>query len=256
MSDQTAVTPVIAAAASGAPDVFLTCDVEPDCPPYLWTWRGIDEGAPRLFDLLGEEQVACTFFTTGNVARRSPNVVRWVVDEGHELASHGMTHRAFPKLDVDTARWEIEESARVLRDFAPVTAFRAPYLQLPEAFVPLLEDAGFALDASLARYKRSFKAPRARSSLVRVAASITSSALRLPAGMRDRWLDRLVSPVVLFVHPWEFVDLTRTGIRWDCRLRTGEPALRSVREVIRHFRARGSRFRLMRDLLPAAAAAS
>jgi peptidoglycan/xylan/chitin deacetylase (PgdA/CDA1 family) len=232
-------------------DVFLTVDVEPDCPPFLWTWRGIDEGMPRLLDLLRRHGVPATFFTTGNVARRSPRVVQHLVEAGHELASHGMTHRAFDRLDEPTARWEIEEAARILRDHAPVRSFRAPYLRFPEAYLPLLESTDFAIDASLARYKRAYRARRAPTRLRRVAASITSSALRLPRAARDRWLARLESPVVLFVHPWEFVDLRRSGIRWDCRVGTGDHALRSLDEVIAYFAGRGARFHRIDSLLPA-----
>ncbi|HYD54002.1 MAG TPA: polysaccharide deacetylase family protein [Gemmatimonadaceae bacterium] len=236
-----------------APDVFVTVDVEPDCPPFLWTWRGIDEGAPRLLALLASHGVPATFFTTGNVAQRTPELIRQVLADGHELASHGMTHRAFDQLDEGTARWEIDESARILRQHAPVRSFRAPYLRFPDAYLRVLEEAGFAIDASLAKYKRSFRAPRAPTTLRRIAASITSSALRLPAVARDRWLARLDSPVVLFVHPWEFVDLRRTRIRWDCRMGTGEHALDSLDGVIRFFAARGARFRRVDSLLDAPA---
>src|SRR5690348_7466946 len=129
--------------------VCFTCDLEPDCPPYMWdTYRGVAEGMPRLLGMLEEEQVPTTFFTTGDVARRYPATIRDLVDAGHELACHGMTHRAFPDLDRDTARWEIVESLAILRDMAPLIAsFRAPYLRFPEEYVELVEDAGFALDS-------------------------------------------------------------------------------------------------------------
>ena len=236
------------------PDVYLTVDVEPDCPPFLWTWHGIDHGAPHLLDLLAERQIPATMFTTGNVARRSPSLVQRMVSDGHELASHGMTHRPFARLDEATARWELEESARVLRAFGPVVSFRAPYLRFPDRYVGLLPGAGYRIDASLAKYKRGYhSAIRRQSPVHRVAASITSSALRLPRRMRNAWLDRLDSPVVLFVHPWEYVDLTRTGIRWDCRVRTGQPALRALREVIDRFADRGARFKRVNELLGTAA---
>jgi hypothetical protein len=77
---------------------------------------------------------------------------------------------------------------------------------------------------------------------------MTSSVLRLPAVVRDPWLARLRDPVVLFVHPWEFVDLTRERLRLDCRFRTGDVALRCLRDVIASFRARGARFMTMREL--------
>ena len=66
--------------------------------------------------------------------------------------------------------------------------------------------------------------------------------------LRDAWLTSLSSPVVLFVHPWEFVDLTRERLRLDCRFRTGDPALRSVMEVLALLRARGAMFLRMTEL--------
>ena len=58
----------------------------------------------------------------------------------------------------------------------------------------------------------------------------------------------LSDPVVLFVHPWEFVDLTHETLRYDCRFRTGAFALRALREVIELFRVRDAAFLTMRQL--------
>jgi peptidoglycan-N-acetylglucosamine deacetylase len=229
--------------------VALTVDFEPDCPPYLsTTFRGIEEGAPRLLELFAESGVRATYFTTGDVADRFPAAVRGLLQAGHELGCHGVTHTAFDRMDERTARWEIDQSSQTLRRFAPVTSFRAPYLRFPETFVPLLEEYGFALDSSLAKYKRAYHAPRRATSLARIPASMTSSVLRLPRLVRDPWLAALSDPVVLFVHPWEFVDLTRERLRYDCRFRTGEVALRCLREVIGMFARRGATFVSMREL--------
>ena len=229
--------------------VALTVDFEPDCPPYLsTTFRGIEQGAPRLLALFADTGVRATYFTTSEVAERYPDAVRALLDHGHELGCHGVTHTAFDRMDEATARGEIDQSSRVLRDFAPVTSFRAPYLRFPDAYVPLLEQSGFALDSSLAKYKRSYRAPRRPTTLARIPASMTSSVLRLPAFVRDPWLATLRDPVVLFVHPWEFVDLTRERLRYDCRFRTGDVALRCLREVIDAFARRGASFVPMREL--------
>jgi peptidoglycan/xylan/chitin deacetylase (PgdA/CDA1 family) len=244
------------AAASSLPSrrssplrVALTVDFEPDCPPYLSsTFRGIEHGAPRLLELFAGTGVRATYFTTSEVAERYPAAVRALLDAGHELGCHGVTHTAFDRMDEATARWEIEQSSRVLRAFAPVTSFRAPYLRFPEAYVPLLEQSAFTLDSSLAKYKRAYRAPRRPTTLARIPASMTSSVLRLPALVRDPWLAALRDPVVLFVHPWEFVDLTRERLRYDCRFRTGDVALRCLREVIDAFARRGAEFVPMREL--------
>ena len=239
------------------PRVAITVDLEPDCPPYLSsTFRGIEEGAPRLLELFDEAGVRATYFTTGEVAERHPDAVRALVRSGHELGCHGVTHRAFDQLDAATARWEIDESAQLLRTFALVDSFRAPYLRFPEPYVELLEDAGFALDSSLAKYKRSYHAPRRATRLTRIPASMTSSVLRLPRWIRDPWLLSLADPVVLFVHPWEFVDLTHERLRYDCRFRTGDVALRCLREVIDLFAERSASFHTMRELGAAVSGAS
>lgn len=235
-------------AASRPLRVALSVDMEPDCPPFLWTWRGVTEGAPRLVDLFAREQVPATWFTTGETARLYPQAVRAVVEAGHELACHGVTHQRFDWMSRDSARWEIEESARRLRAFAEVTSFRAPNLRFPGHYLDLLAEAGFRLDSSQARYKKDVPGEPNAPSVVRIPASITSSALRLPRLIREALLGRLPDPVVLFVHPWEFVDFRQANLRYDCRFRTGQPALDALAAVIAYFRARGAQFLTMRAL--------
>lgn len=240
------VTP--AAAGRGAIRVSFTVDVEPDCPPYLSTWRGIDSGLPALFELLAEEGVPATCFTTGEVARRRPSAVQAILDAGHELGGHGDQHVAFTQLDRAAAAADLAASSAVLRGFGPVRTFRAPYLKFPPAYLDLLVAEGYTLDSSEARYKSLGVQVRRVNGLLRVPASVTSSTLRWPACVRDGLLTRLSDPVVLFVHPWEFVDLRRERLRWDCRFRTGEEALASVRGTLRALSGRGARFVTMSEL--------
>jgi hypothetical protein len=53
---------------------------------------------------------------------------------------------------------------------------------------------------------------------------------------------------VLFVHPWEFVDLRREKLRFDCRFRTGDVAIECVGDVLRGMQRRGARFATIRRL--------
>jgi peptidoglycan-N-acetylglucosamine deacetylase len=234
--------------------VSITVDVEHDCPPFLKTYRGIEEGMPRLLALLAEENVRGTFFTTGDVARRYPGVVRALVDAGHELGCHGDTHRRFSDLDEGEARREIEDASRTLREFSNVQSFRAPNLDFPVRYLPILRDASYRFDSSEGRHKPGsfFKAPTVEGGLVRIPASTAPSVVRLPRAIRERVLGRMSDPVVLFFHPWEFVDMTRAPIPLDCRFRTGEPALADLRAAIRFFAARGARFARLGDLAAAA----
>ena len=99
--------------------VSITVDFEPDCPPYLSsTFRGIEEGAPALLRVFAETGIRATYFTTGEVAERYPDAVRALVNAGHELGCHGVTHTAFDTIDESTARWETQHSAAILRRMA------------------------------------------------------------------------------------------------------------------------------------------
>jgi peptidoglycan-N-acetylglucosamine deacetylase len=231
-----------------APIVAFTVDLEPDCPPFLSGFRGVEQGLPALLDLLAALRVPATFFTTGEVAKRFPRSIERLVSEGHELACHGMTHTAFTSLPRDAAQAEIVESAAILRRFGPVTSFRAPYLRFPDAYVDILEKTGFELDSSQARYKLAYYRPHVATKMLRIPASVTSSVLRLPNFIRRSYLAALSSPVVLFVHPWEFVDLTKEKLRLDCRFKTGDVALQCVKTVLADYDAKGARFVRMREL--------
>jgi peptidoglycan/xylan/chitin deacetylase (PgdA/CDA1 family) len=235
----------------------LGIDVEPDCPPYLATqYRGIEEGLPRVLDMLDDEGVRTTCFTTGEVAERFPARVRDLIARGHELGCHGHTHRRFDDMSEGEAFTDIADASHVLRSFGvPVTSFRAPNLRFPGRYLPILERAGYRIDSSQARYKLDFYRSAPHTSLTRIPASMTSSVLRLPSWIRDPWLLTLSSPVVLFVHPWEFVDLRREQLRLDCRFRTGDAALHDLQQVIRLFRTRGAEFHRI-DALAAMARAA
>lgn len=244
------------AADSTNRDLCFTVDVEPDCPPFLWTWQGITEGLPRLLALLHSLGVPGTFFTTGASAETHPGAVEAILNGGHELACHGYSHRNFRDMSVDEAEEEVGRTNLILRRHAPVTAFRAPYLSFPEALVPRLSAHGFTIDSSRGAYKWNEPRNTDPSSPLRLEASVTSSVLRIPRVVRNPWFARLTGPVTLFVHPWEFVDLTRSGIRYDCRFRTGDAALARLRTTLEWFLTRGYRPRLVREMEPTLRAAA
>ena len=228
-------------------EVFITIDVEEDCPPYLKTTRGMEEGLPRLLDLFEERGIQATFFFTGEMAERFPDLVREVVKRGHELGSHGYHHRRLDKVSLEEARREIEESLSVLRRFYPVVSFRAPNLQLPDELFPVLEKNGIRVDSSKARYKGWKKGVARIGRLLEVPVSVTSSVLRLPWWIQKVIHRRLSEPRVYFVHPWEFVKMR--GVRPDCSFNTGEKALELLEKVIDFYDRLSFDFLTLRELL-------
>jgi peptidoglycan/xylan/chitin deacetylase (PgdA/CDA1 family) len=228
-------------------EIYITVDVEPDCPPFLNTHRGITEGMDRVLSLFASKSVKATFFVTAQIAVEYPEMIQELIASGHELGSHGLTHMAFDTMDCRTAEREIRHSMEILSRFAPIDSFRAPYLRFPDAYLRLLEDTGYIIDSSQAKYKPSYYGKSLSTKLKRLPVSITSSALRLPAWLRRLLLNTLSSPVVLFIHPWELVNLTRERLRLDCRFKTGMPALEGLRSTIALFEAQKARFLTMRD---------
>ncbi len=228
--------------------VCLSIDMEPDCPPFLNTFRGIEEGTDPFLKLLDQENIKATFFTTGQVARKYPKTISAIVEQGHELACHGDSHKPFPYMNREEAEREITESSKTLREFADVVSFRAPNLMFPDEYLDLLEKAEYKIDSSEAKYKPAYYKPSPKTTLQRIPASVTSSVLRLPDWIRFPYLRVLSDPVVLFVHPWEFVDLRKEHLRLDCRFKTGQTALECLFTVIKYFKSRGSDFFPIREL--------
>lgn len=66
----------------------------------------------RLIDLFNKHGIKGTFFTLGWVAEHCPDVVKRIVDEGHELCSHGSNHRRATTMTRD----EVFEDIRVSKD--------------------------------------------------------------------------------------------------------------------------------------------
>lgn len=221
----------------------LTVDVEEHfhahalarCYPPA-SWGRLDSrvaaSTGRLLDLLAAAGARATCFVLGWVAERQPRLVRRIVAEGHELASHGYGHEALPALDRARFRTDLERAKGLLEDIAGVAVhgYRAPSFSLgpatPWAYAVLAETghrySSSTHPVSRARY-RSAGAPR-RAHWVEGVLEIPVSTLpagpfgnlpfaggawfRLLPAAWSRWaLVRAArageTPVVFYLHPWE-----------------------------------------------------
>ena len=222
--------------------ITVTIDVEEDCPPMLMSTRGMEEGLPKLLDLFKKEGIKTTFFVTGMMAEQFPDLIYRILEEGHELGCHGYTHARFDRMEKEEARIALNQAVKVLRHFEKrLISFRAPNLQFPEKYLKLLEEKGFLYDSSLAAYKPPFPRSRAEAKIIRIPATITSSFLRLPPTLFLPLLKHSKDPLI-FVHPWEFVDMSKLPIRLDCRFNTGEKALQNLKTLIHSFKTEDYRF--------------
>ena len=83
--------------------------------------RRVEHNTNKLLDIFAEARVSATFFTLGWVAERHPRLVRRIVSEGHELASHGYSHR---RADSQTRREfhdDVAKAKAILEDVGGTT---------------------------------------------------------------------------------------------------------------------------------------
>jgi peptidoglycan/xylan/chitin deacetylase (PgdA/CDA1 family) len=72
--------------------VVLGFDCETDVGSWTPYYEGLVQGTPKILDLLKRHGITATFFFTGDAARKSPEVVRRVLDSGHEVGCHSVYH--------------------------------------------------------------------------------------------------------------------------------------------------------------------
>jgi len=232
----------------GAPVAAITFDVEMDAPPYMSSWVGVDEGLPAILELLEKYKVKATFFTLGLVAEKRPKAVAAIIDKGHELGSHGFSHKRLDRIPLREAAHDIMLSLKTLRDYGDIVSFRAPNLKLPPSLLPLLEMEGIRVDSSVARYKPPFRfKPYREHSVMRIPVSYPSSVLRLPW----RVLRALFKPgldYVVLLHPWEVVGVKCTA-RPDLTAGVGLGVLSNLGRLIEYLASVGYEFRVMGELV-------
>jgi peptidoglycan/xylan/chitin deacetylase (PgdA/CDA1 family) len=135
-------------------DSMLRLTYGPKTPEKLQTlsWLGYEEvGVPRLVRLYEELGIKQTFFFPGYCIDTYPDMVRGVLDGGHEIGLHGYMHEVMNEQD---AKAELEilerglEATAKLMDSQPV-GWRAPLYAIADRTPELLLDHGFVYDASL-----------------------------------------------------------------------------------------------------------
>lgn len=70
--------------------------------------QGYENGyTAKILDTLKEKDVQAIFFLTGPYAKTESALVQRMIDEGHVLGNHGMTHASLPTLSDENAKEEI-----------------------------------------------------------------------------------------------------------------------------------------------------
>ena len=215
-------------------DYFQVSALAPFIERSAWetTPCRVERNVDRLLELLNERGSKATFFTLGWLAQRYPRVVRDIVSQGHELASHGHAHlRA-----TEQSRAEFDRTSAMRRSCSKIRRESQCAAIARQVFPSAIEICGrstvspqpaiatarafiqCAMIITACRMRRAFRL-RARHGLLEIPVTTTRVFGRnLPAGgggyfrlapyALSRWAIHRVNrvdrrPAIFYFHPWE-----------------------------------------------------
>ncbi|WP_286264191.1 XrtA system polysaccharide deacetylase [Thalassotalea atypica] len=94
----------------------------------------VEKNTYRLLELFELHHVKSTFFTLGWVGQQCPNLIKEIVAQGHELASHGHTHQRATQMTPEQFRDDVYRSKSILEDCSgnKINGYRAPSFSINE----------------------------------------------------------------------------------------------------------------------------
>lgn len=111
-------------------DYFQVSAFAPHIARSEWNTREcrVERNVNSILEMLACRDTKATFFTLGWIAERYPQLVRQIVKEGHELASHGYAHERATDQTEAAFFADIHLAKIVLEDLADseVNGYRAP----------------------------------------------------------------------------------------------------------------------------------
>ncbi len=198
--------------------------------------RRVERGTCRILELLASSSVKATFFVLGEVAKSNGSLVREIASAGHEIASHGMSHRTLPELGRDGFKKEAGDSRKLLQDLTgqSVTGFRASTFSITRKTawgLGVLMEEGYSYDSSVFPVIHDrYGIPDFPTNPVRIATQSCAALVEFPlltmpllfcnlpcggggyfriypAFLTHRAIRRKNAasyPAVIYLHPWEF----------------------------------------------------
>jgi polysaccharide deacetylase family protein (PEP-CTERM system associated) len=192
------------------------------------------ENTRRVMDLFDEGRVKATFFMLGWIAERNPDLVRRIVEGGHELASHGYSHTRATQQTPDQFRDDVTRTKAILEDLSgiEVRGYRAASYSIGSTnlwALDILGEAGYAYSSSIYPIQHDlygmpeaprFKfLPKGSGGILEVpVTTVQLAGRRFPCGgggffrlypyRLSRWAIRRVNreecePALFYFHPWE-----------------------------------------------------
>lgn len=217
-------------------DYFQVSAFEKHIPRSQWDrWPiRVERNTNHVLDIFFEQGVVGTFFVLGWVAERYPALIRRIVEDGHELASHGMSHVRVTQQTPAEFRQDVEDSKRLLEDIGgvEVTGYRAASYSIGASNLWALDElheAGYLYSSSIYPIRHDIYGmpeaprfahhPRGENGILEVPiTTVQFGERKFPCGgggyfrlfpyALSRWAIRRVNQVdgqsgIFYFHPWE-----------------------------------------------------
>lgn len=227
--------PVINAMSVDVEDYFQVSAFEPYVSRRDWDRIPcrVEANVEHILALFDEKAVKATFFTLGWIAKRYPEMVRRIVAEGHELASHGWEHIRVTTQTPEAFRKDVIRTRSLLEDISgePIKGYRAASYSIGSGnlwALDILADTGHQYSSSIVPVRHDLYgmpgAPRfpfrvADDRLLEIPITTTSVLgrnlnvggggwFRLYPYRFSRWALRRINAqdgqaAVFYFHPWE-----------------------------------------------------
>src|SRR3990172_4661838 len=128
--------------------------------PYISraTWHNqpcrVERNVDAILAMLDDHGVHATFFTLGWLAQRYPDLIRSIIAQGHELASHGYDHYRATEQNRGEFLEDITRTKHLLEDIGgvEVKGYRAPSFSIGENnmwALQCLQEAGYRYTSSI-----------------------------------------------------------------------------------------------------------
>jgi polysaccharide deacetylase family protein (PEP-CTERM system associated) len=194
----------------------------------------VEQNTQRILDIFDQHRVKATFFTLGWVAERYPQLIRRIVDDGHELACHGYQHTRVTEQTPEQFRQDLRISKQILEDLGgqPIVGYRAASYSIGAQnlwALQILEEEGFHYSSSIYPVKHdlygmpnaprfAFRPDNAPKLLEIPITTLNFLGRNMPCGgggffrlypyQFSKWAYRYINanekqPGIFYFHPWE-----------------------------------------------------
>lgn len=193
----------------------------------------VESNVDRILEIFDQHRVKATFFTLGWIAQKYPEMTRRIVEQGHELASHGWEHIRVIHQTREQFKVDVRRTKDFLEDISGVgiSGYRAASYSINETNLwahEILVEEGYQYSSSIAPFKHDlygipdaprFMHERVDGRLIEIPVStVRLGGKNLPCGgggwfrlypyALSRWaINRVNSKdkeaCVFYFHPWE-----------------------------------------------------